>query len=118
MFPTPFTVTHSRRVREGENALGQAVDTYESASRAVFGWSPKSSAGARSANAGVDSALADRTTTEISLLTPDGDWSDGDKVTLPDGHEYTVIGEPSDANHGPFGFTPGYRVTLRRVEDG
>lgn len=118
MLPTPYTVIHARRVRDSVNALGQPVDTYQTVSRAVFGWSPKSNTGARSSTGGADSALADRTTTEVSLLTPDGDWGDGDKVTLPNGNEYTVIGEPADGNNGPFGFTPGYRVTLRRVHDG
>lgn len=112
MFPTPHTVTHARRTTSGENALGQPIATFTSADRAVYGWSPKITDSAD------NPALADRTITEVSLLTPDGDWADGDLVTLPDGREFTVFGEPADSNAGPFGFRPGYRVTLRRVHDG
>lgn len=112
MYPTPHTVTHLRRVTDGENALGQTLVTYEAVTRAVYGWSTKTVT-----DGGGNPELADRTITELALLTPDGGWSDGDKVTMPDGREFTVIGDQSDSNTGPFGFTPGYRVTLRRVHD-
>lgn len=109
MLPTPFTVTHTRRIQAGENALGQPVVSESSAPRRVFGWSPKKS------DDGAEPALAGRVITEINLLSPDGDWVDGDTVTLPDGRDFVVVGDPHDNNAGPFGFTPGYRVTLRRV---
>jgi len=112
MFPTPQTVTHTSREQTGENSLGQPVFDTTSRERAVYGWSP------RNTNDGGDAVTADRVITELNLLTPDGDWSDGDTVTLPDGRTFTVVGEPSDSNRGPFGFTPGYRVTLRRVNHG
>jgi hypothetical protein len=43
---------------------------------------------------------------------------EGVTLTLPDGRVFVVVGDPDDNNAGPFGFTPGYRVTLRRVHDG
>lgn len=103
------TVSHTVRTRTGENALGQAVTDSSTQSRPVFGWSPKST------EDGGEPALAGRVITEINLLTPDGDWTDGDTVTLPDGRDFVVVGDPKDNNSGPFGFTPGYTVTLRRV---
>lgn len=109
MFPTPHTVTHTTRVSVGENALGQPVVETTTAQRDVYGWSPKQS------DDGGEPTLAGRVITEINLLTPDGDWVDGDTVTLPDGRDFVVVGDPDDNNAGPFGFTPGYRVTLRRV---
>lgn len=109
MFPTPHTVTHATRSAAGENALGQPVVQTVTAERPVFGWSPKNT------DDGGDAVLAGRVITEIYLLTPDGDWSDGDTVTLPDGRDFVVVGDVEDNNAGPFGFTPGYRVTLRRV---
>jgi len=112
MFPTPHIVTHTTYQSVGADALGQPVTESTSTERAVYGWSPKVVT-----DGGSDPALASRTITEVALLTPDGDWSDGDTVTLPDGRDFTVVGEPSDSNTGPFGFTPGYKVTLRRVYD-
>lgn len=109
MFPTPHTVTHSVAVADGENALGQPVTQTVTTSRQVFGWSPKNT------DDGGEPALAGRVITEVYLLTPDGDWVDGDTVTLPDGRVFVVIGDVEDNNAGPFGFRPGYRVTLRRV---
>lgn len=109
MFPAPHTVTHTTRVQTDENALGQPVTETVSVSRRVFGWSPKQS------DDGGEPTLAGRVITEINLLTADGDWVDGDTVTLPDGRVFVVVGDPEDNNGGPFGFTPGYLVTLRRV---
>lgn len=112
MFPTPHTVEHATASRSGENALGQAVVSFTTRQRPVIGWSPKTTEDGAAAD------LAGRVITEVYLSTPDGDWADGDTVTLPDGREFTVVGDPEDNNGGPFGFTPGYRVTLRRVHDG
>lgn len=109
MFPTPHTVIHATPTQTGENALGQAITTFATAQRQVYGWSPKNT------EDGADAITAGRVITEIYLLTPDGDWTDGDKVTLPDSREYVVVGDVEDNNAGPFGGQFGYRVTLRRV---
>lgn len=109
MFPTPFTVTRARPVTTGHNALGQPVTTAQSVQRRVYGWSAKKN------DDGGTPVLDGRVITEVSLLAPDGDWLDGDTVTLPNGQDYIVVGDPEDNNAGPFGFTPGYKVTLRRV---
>lgn len=109
MFPTPHTVTHTTSTQTGENALGQPTVTTTSTERPVFGWSPKTS------DDGGEPTLAGRVITEVYLLTPDGDWADGDAVTLPDNRTFVVVGDVEDNNAGPFGFQPGYRVTLRRV---
>lgn len=111
MFPTPFTVEHSRPVPAGENALGQVITEAVTESRPVCGWSPEKS------EDGAEPALAGRVITEVNLLTPDGDWRDGDTVTLPDGRLFVVVGDPEDNNAGPFGFAPGYKVLLRRVNN-
>lgn len=109
MFPTLFTVTHTTRTVAGENALGQPVFVTADTDRAVYGWAPKKS------EDGGTPVLDGRVITEVNLLTPDGDWRDGDTVTLPDNRVFTVVGDPHDNNAGPFGFRPGYTVLLRRV---
>lgn len=112
MFPTPHTVQHASRVITGYNALGQAITQQVSRTRSVYGWSTKSTTD------GSGAELAERVITEMSLLTPDSDWSNGDTVTLPELGEFTVQGGVEDMNGGPFGFKPGYRVALRKVYDG
>ena len=111
MFPTLFSVDHTVRTATGENALGQPITNGVTTSRPVYGWAAKDSDDID------DPALAGRVITEVNLLTPDGDFTDGDIVTLPDGRAFTVVGDPFDNNKGPFGFTPGYTVTLRRVHN-
>lgn len=112
MYPTPHTVTHNVASAPTDNALGQPVIEYASTDRAVFGWSPKST------EDGNGAALVGRTITELYLLAPEGDWAHGDTVTLPGRGDFMVVGDPEDLTAGPFGFAPGYRITLRRVHDG
>ena len=112
MFPLIHTVSHTTRTVTGENMLGQPFEDTATVDRRVYGWTP------RKTTDGGEAATAGRVITEINLLSPDGDWRQGDTVTLPDGRVFVVVGDPDDNNAGPFGFTPGYRILLRRVHDG
>lgn len=112
MLPTPHIVEHAVADVTGVNALGQAVATYTTRQRAVYGWTPHRNQDGRTAD------LAGRVITELNLLTPEPDWADGDKVTIPGRGEFVVTGDVDDFGAGPFGYTPGYRVTLRKVADG
>ncbi|QGH80299.1 head-to-tail stopper [Mycobacterium phage Malthus] len=116
MFPTPDDnkIKHITREKIGENALGQPIYADEPTirEREVYGWRPKL------ARDGATAALDGRTITELYLLMPEGDYADGDVIELPDGKQYTVQGDVEDFNHGPFGWKPGYRLTMRRVHDG
>ena len=109
MFPTPHIVEHSVPAVVGENALGQQITEMVTRQRAVIGWRPKST------DDGGSAVLAGRVTTELYLLTDEGDWHDGDIVTLPARGDFVVVGDVEDYTTGPFGFAPGYRVMLRRV---
>lgn len=131
MYPTPFQVVHRTQPVTGENAHGQpTVGDYQNRVRDVYGWETKATIGSMGLGGQTDAALSNRAEMQLSLLTPDGDWSNGDLVTVPDvgrvddtpvddvsGHLYQINGDPEDFNHGPFGFMPGYRVTLCRVTD-
>lgn len=52
---------------------------------------------------------------DLDLYAPEPFCSPGDKVVIT-GLEYVVIGWPEDYTNGPFGFTGGYRINLKRVE--
>lgn len=111
MLPAPHTVEHRSATRSGENALGQAVATYTTRQRNVYGWSPQRNDDGNTAD------LAGRVITELDLLTPDPDWGDGDIVVIPGRGEFVVVGGVDDFGAGPFGFAPGYRVRIRQVTD-
>lgn len=110
VYPTPFVVTHVTRAKTGENALGQPIYAETSTVRKVYGWAPTYETERHEA------ALAGRTVSDLTLYTPDLDWSSNDKVVV-DGLDYEVIGNPKDFNHGPFGFQPGCTVNLKRVSN-
>ncbi|ALF00445.1 head-tail adaptor [Mycobacterium phage Mufasa] len=112
MFPTPHKVVHVDRVKVGENAMGQALTEPRTRTRWVTSLRPRVN------ESGTAAALVDRVITEYTMVTPESDWTHGDSVTDARGRKFKVHGDVEDYNLGPFGFTPGYRVTLRRVNDG
>ena len=113
MYPTPFQVDHHARTVTGTNAVGQPLVESSTATRRVYGWRRISERDGSSA------ALQDRTISELYLLMPDQDWSDGDRVSIPGRGDWEVVGEVEDFTTGPFGGIPGcYRVRLRQVRQG
>lgn len=113
MFPKPHSVKHSVTAGTVVNALGQLVtERGEPRERAVMGWH------VTSAHDGGSAVLDSRITTEATLLTDEPDWFDGDVVELPGLGDFVVHGDAISCNDGPFGFTPGYKVMLRRVDHG
>ncbi|WNM69526.1 head-to-tail stopper [Mycobacterium phage Syra333] len=110
MFPTPFTVQHTTTLKTGENAAGQPIVEPVTFPRKVTSLRPRVNE--------PGSAVADNAAvlTEYSMVTPENDWAHGDLVTDWHGRKFTVWGDVEDYNGGPFGFRPGYRVTLRKVE--
>lgn len=111
--PTPFTVTYTPRVRAGENAQGQP--TYEDGTpsdRKVVTWYPTNESERNEA------AMAERTISEMTLLSADDNWGAADKVAL-DGVDYEVIGNAKDFTNNPFARNfGGYEINLKRVNDG
>jgi hypothetical protein len=115
---TAHTVTHLVRPKIGKNELGQTVYGLPVATdRDVFGWYQLSTAEGVARRTGQAAALGHRIITYKALLTPDGDWAPDSQVIL-EGETYDVDGDVEDFNRGPFGYRPGYRVTLKRVADG
>lgn len=125
VFPTPHQVVHSPQAvtgvdEHGQYIVGDPVDTV----RDVYGWFPAANGGTNSnpfmnSGIGMPATMSNRLITGLCMLTPDGDWTEGDIVTVPadGGNLYQVNGEPEDYSAGPFGFAPGYVVRLTRVSD-
>lgn len=58
----------------------------------------------------------DRVIVDLLVLTPPSAAIGAHDRVVVMGREFEVIGEVEDAGNGPFGFDPGARVKLRRVE--
>jgi len=111
--PEPFAVTLWRRPKLGKNPAGQVVyGEPVPEARKVRGFQPAGEQENQSAE------YSGRKITELVMLTADGDWPSDAKVELWDGREFEVNGDVQDYNLGPFDFTPGYAVNLRKVTSG
>ena len=90
------------------NEFGNETPSWASTPRrvSVYGWAP---AGTNESNASRQTVTAD-----LDLFAPSGFALDPrDRVRIL-GQTYEVQGVVEDYDHGPFGFTPGCRVNLRR----
>jgi hypothetical protein len=110
-FPLAHRVTHRTSVKVGENALGQPIVEPLDRRRRVYGWAPWTN------RSGAEPAHDNRTVVELALLVPDSNWPHGSLVRLPNGSWFRVVGGVDDYSGGPFGFRPGGRVRIRKVED-
>jgi hypothetical protein len=117
-FPTPNTVALHVRSGVGEDDHGNEIDVYTppldepGTPHQVIGWSTPSS---------TEPLLAghDRVVVDVELLAPPGfPAKPHDVIDLPDSPagRFEVVGEVRDFTRGPFGFTPGGVLNLRRVE--
>jgi len=115
MFPTRFTVgLHTYSAGAGDD-YNPSTPVYTPAkiaagvSARVYGWAPVSSAEPKVVG-------HDRVVVEMELLVPPNfAVAPQDLIDLDDG-QYEVIGWPEDYTKGPFGFTPGKVINLRKVE--
>ena len=109
MFPERFTVKHSARSSGSVDSHGNPVESWSSpVDVKVYGWGPPSpDVETRPELSGVKIVL--------DVFCKTAFCGPGDRVTVG-GILYDVVGHPEDFNHGPFGFTPGYRVSLKRAE--
>jgi hypothetical protein len=107
-FPTPWTVDVLPYVGTTEDAYGNETPTWATTpvTRSVYGWGP---AGLNETTASRDTVTAD-----LELLAP-SDFYVGPKDHVRVlGQTYEVQGGVESYDFGPFGFTPGVRVNLRR----
>lgn len=111
MFPSPYSVDLLVRTTGPEDAHGNATTTYAEPQRVqVIGWAP----------ATADQQPADDTrqavVRDLDLYAESFSGRPLDRV-LVGGVLYEQVGHPEDWRFGPFGFTPGVVVHLKRVEE-
>ena len=109
MYPLAHAVTHRPYLAGTEDAHGNPTTGYgPSAEVRVYGWHTGQT---------TEPSLAghDRVELEGQVFAP-GSFRPGplDLIVLG-GEDFEVVGHPEDYNHGPFGFTPGVVVNVRRV---
>ncbi len=109
MFPTLWTVDVLPYAGSAADDYGNSSPSYgQPVPQPVYAWAPTTT----------DEVTVDRdvATTDLTLLAPASfSCSSRDRVVV-DGKTYEVVGDVQDFNHGPFGFSPGIRVLLRRSE--
>lgn len=110
-FPLRWSVSVSRwswgekdKYGNREKVFGPFVD------RKVYGWAPP----------GVEeemySANRDYIIQDLDVYAPRGfDIGPDDRMVIA-GETFRVLGGSRDFNHGPFGFTPGDVIRVKRVE--
>lgn len=104
-----WTVDVLPYVGTDEDAYGNTVDAWATTPvvKRVYGWAP---AGTNESNASRHTVTAD-----VELFVPsDFTLDPRDHVRIL-GLTYEVQGIVEDYDHGPFGYTPGARVNLRRA---
>lgn len=109
MFPERFTVLHEAINPGAEDAHGNPVTAYGDAVEVpVYGWAtPGADQETRSELTGVDR--------DLDLYCRTAFTKPRDRVTVA-GERFTAVGYPENYNFGPFGFAPGCRINLKRVE--
>lgn len=109
MFPERFTVGHEALIKGAKDSMGVPIVSYSaSVDVSVYGWaSPSADDVIRPELSGVER--------DLDLYAKVGFTLPGDRVTVA-GQLFTVIGYPEDYGTGPFGYRPGVRVNLKKVE--
>ncbi|GAA5096828.1 hypothetical protein [Nocardia iowensis] len=116
--PLRHTLSHHRHRDGGTDSHGNPVSLYTppldetGIAVRVYGWGP-----ARSSEPDLDGHT--RVITEVEVYAPaQFHPSPADLIDLPSGPagRFEVIGVAADANHGPFDWTPGNVITLRKVD--
>lgn len=109
--PTPFTVKRSAFTAGATDSYGNPVESWVTATDvAVHGWAPPS-ADVEPFEQGRNAVVRD-----LDLYAPAGTvGGPRDRWTVA-GTVFEQVGHVEDFSHGPFGFSGGVRINLKRVE--
>lgn len=116
MFPTPWTIRVHEAIDGTKDAHGNPRRTYVPRAELdpVYGWAPPSTG----RNTEPFEANRNAIQADLEVYTPTTfTCKPTDRVEV-DGLMYEVVGRVEDFNHGPFGFAPGNRVSLKRFTEG
>lgn len=97
--------------RSEANSRGGRRDAWaEPATVLIYGWAPS---GMEQEIDGMRRPVA----WDVDVYAPAGvEGSPRAKWILNDGRTYEQVGHAEDFTHGPFGFAPGVRINLKRIE--
>lgn len=111
-FPTPYTVQTRERVLGEPDRYGEREESWNPpVDQKVYGWAPP----------GVEdelfSANRNAVVQDLDVYAPPGFTVSPDDLMIIDGDEYRVLAGSRDFNKGPFRFTPGVAVRVKRVKE-
>lgn len=112
-FPTPWVVQILPFVAGPPDPHGNPAEGWaDPITVQVYGWGP-STAGTEPGESGRNAVV-----TEIEVYAPGSvQVSARDRMRLQgDPSTYEVVGLAEDFTHGPFGWAPGIRINLKRVD--
>lgn len=112
VFPAPYTVQVSRWTLGEPNKYGEREKVYgPPVDREVYGWAPP----------GVEDELfspnRDAVVQDLDVYVPPSFEISPDDLMVIGGEEFRVLGGLRDFNNGPFRFTPGRVVRVKRVKE-
>lgn len=110
LYPTPWTVGVAVFAGAVDDGFGNVTAAWaDPVDAAVYGWAP-------AGTAEPDLSGRDEVTWDLDLYAPPGfPATPADRVWVG-GVEFTAVGVAEAFNSGPFGFAPGVRLRLRRIE--
>lgn len=107
---TPFTIGVKRYQTGAKDAHGNTLDTWaDPISVGVYSIAPATSD--EPYENGRESIV-----TGLTVLAPAGTEIDARDLVVIDNEDYTVEGDIANWNQGPFGWSPGVQINLKRVE--
>ena len=112
VFPAPYTVQVSRWTLGEPDKYGEREKVYgPPVAREVYGWAPP----------GVEDELfssnRDAVVQDLDVYVPPSFEISPDDLMVIGGEEFRVLGGLRDFNNGPFRFTPGRAVRVKRVKE-
>ena len=109
-YPAPWTVGRRVFAQSGQDAHGNPVWSWsDPVPQPVYAWAPAGTSEPFQAG-------RDAVTWDLDLFAPPGFTAGPRDRFVVDGTEFEVEGMARDFTHGPFGFTPGVVLRLKRVE--